>query len=243
MDNTNYAAELLFGAAQEYVPCKVAEGIVQLQELGLFVGIRQVQVMQSATKSLFISEITASARAREKGITVTCVGLGDDMSSAVANAVAQWAMGVLPVLAYWRGKHSCLSNCRQIETQGGAFELLAGPVAEMGRPEANSPTAAGGRGLIESLSDVLRSHRAAQRVHWLELYACNMNDGSVDATCRLDNRDWMPGRKVLLEVAASWPTVKSPLQSSRQFAMLVPGSGDGQEIVVPGFFARLLGRA
>jgi hypothetical protein len=37
--------------------------------------------------------------------------------------------------------------------------------------------------------------------HWLELFTSKFNDGSVEATCRWGNRDWLPGKNVLAEVA------------------------------------------
>ena len=199
--------------------------------------------MDAGFMSLFISEFNASARERQKGINITCVGRAGDMPSAVADAVAQWTLGVLPVLAHWRGKHSCFSTSRQMETQGGPFVLLAGPVIERGGSEGDSQPAAGVATFAELLLDVIRNHRPAQRVHWLEMFACKSFDGIVDATCRLDNRDWTAGKKVLADVASAWPTPKEPIQSCRQFAMLIPKKGDTQEIILPTFWSRLFGRA
>jgi hypothetical protein len=93
------------------------------------------------------------------------------------------------------------------------------------------------------LLPVLRNQRLAQRLHWLELFACKFDDGSVDATCRLDNRDWFDGKNVLVNAASAWPTTKEPMQSCRQFVMLLPKNGDTQEITLPTFWSRLIGRA
>jgi hypothetical protein len=243
MDNVNHGIDLLVAVAADYAPTRVADGFIHLQKLELFVGLREVQATRSGAGWLFIAEITASARVGQRGITITCVGWQQEIQAAVTDAVARWPIGVLPVLAHWRGKHSCLVNSEPIETQGGPFELLAGPVEVRNLGGEEIPPAPAGTRFTQNLLDVLRNHRPAQRLHWLELYASKFNDGSVDATCRLDNRDWIPGQKVLLNVASSWPTVNLPLQSSRQFAMLVPQNGNPQEIVVPTFFSRLLGRA
>ena len=77
----------------------------RLQELGLYIQIRETQAMSAGGRSVFLSEIDALTGEGEKGITITAVGMGDDMPSAVKEAVAQWVLGVLPVLAHWRGKH------------------------------------------------------------------------------------------------------------------------------------------
>jgi hypothetical protein len=243
MNPAQHGIELLVASAQEYAPSTVGDGVARLEGLGLFVDIRQVQAMQVPSMAVFISEVNASPRERQKGITITCVGRAGDMPSAVADAVVQWVLGVLPVLAQWRGKHTCFSTSRQIETQGGAFDLLTGPLIVRGRSEADAEHATEGMRFPEPLLDVLRSRRLAPRVHWLELFACKFQDGSVDATCRLNNRDWAVGKKVLLALASTWPTTQEPMQSCRQFALLLPKNGNTQDILQPTLWARLSGRA
>jgi hypothetical protein len=242
MNNANHAIELLVAAAKEYAPSKVGDGVARVQALDLFIDIRELQAMDAGLMAVTISEFNASTRERQKGITITSVGRAGDMASAVVDAVAQWTLGVLPVLAHWRGKHSCFTSSRPMETQGGPFDLLAGPDIARGAPEGESPPA-GGASLSDSLREVFRNQRPAQRLHWLELFCCKLAAGSVDASCRLDNRDWSPGRKVLVDIASAWPTPQEPLQSCRQFALLLPRNGDAQQITLPSFWSRLLGRA
>jgi hypothetical protein len=242
MHNASHGIELLGAAAEEYAPRKVGDGVSHLQDLGLFIEIREMQSMEAGAMALFISEFNASARERQRGINITCVGRAGDMPSAVGDAVAQWIIGVLPVLAHWRGKHSCFSTSRQMETQGGPFDLVAGPVIARGLSEGDSQPAAEGASPSGFSLDVLRNHRPAQRLHWLEMFACKLHDGSVEATCRLDNRDWTAGKKVLLDDASAWPTTPEVMQSCRQFAMLLPKKGDTQEIILPTFWSRLFGR-
>jgi hypothetical protein len=170
------------------------------------------------------------------------VGTAGDLPAAVADAVAQWTLGVLPVLAHWRGKHSCFATSGPLDTQGGQFELLAGPVISRGQSEAESNPGGVGEYLTQSLSPVLGNERLAQRLHWLELFTCKVEGATADATCRLDNRDWLPGKNVLVDVAAAWPAAQEPLQSARQFAMLLPRNGDRQEITFPSFWSRLFGK-
>jgi hypothetical protein len=129
-----------------------------------------------------------------------------------------------------------------METQGGPFDLLAGPVIARGAGEEDSPPPTGGASLSDSLAATFRNQRLAQRLHWLELFCCKLADGSVDASCRLDNREWGPGRKVLADIASAWPTTQEPLQSCRQFVLLLPKHGDAQQITLPSFWSRLFGR-
>ncbi len=243
MDNANHAVTLVLAVTEEHAPSKAGDGVAHLQSLGLFLEIREVQSMDAGFMSVFISEFNASARKGQKGINITCVGRAGDMASAVADAVAQWALGVLPVLARWRGQHSCLTADGQIETQGGEFDLLAGPIIARGWPEEDSEPTEHAKSFSKLLEDLLRKQRLAQRVHWLEMFACKSDDGSVDATCRLDNRDWNAGRRLLEDAASAWPNTDDPLRSHRQFAMLVPTNGDTEAIVVPTFWGRLFGRA
>jgi hypothetical protein len=243
MNNVNHAIDLLVAAAEEYAPRKVGDGVAHLQDLGLFIEVRELQSMESGVMAVLISEFTASTRERQKGITITCVGRSGDMPSAVGDAVAQWVVGVMPVLVHWRGKHSCLATSRQMETQGGLFDLLAGPVIARGRSEGDSPPATSDASLSESMRSAFRNQRPVQRLHWLELFCCKRADGSVDASCRLDNRNWTAGREVLVNIASAWPNSHEPLQSCRQFAMLLPKDGNTQEITVPTFWSWLFGRA
>jgi Family of unknown function (DUF6348) len=240
MDTASLGAELLVAAAAEYAPRDLGGGVAHLEGLRLFVRVRQVQAMEHGFLALFISEIDASARQGEPGITITCVGMGSDMRAAVTDAVGQWALGVLPVLAHWRGKHSCLSNPRALETRGGRFTVLAGPLVLRGHPDDEAPPEGGP--FWGPLEPVLRARPLAQRVHWLELFASKSGD-SVDATCRLNNRDWAAGQRVLADVASAWEAGDEPLRTCRQFALLVPQAGKLDEIRPPSFWDRLRGRA
>jgi Family of unknown function (DUF6348) len=241
MDTASLAAELLVTGADEYAPRNLGGGAVHLKELRLFVRVRQVQAMEHGFLALFISEVDASAREGQPGITITCVGMGPDMEAAVRDAVGQWALGVLPVLAHWRGKHSCLSSPRPLETRGGRFTVLTGPLVLRGQPDSEPGPPEGGP-FWGPLEPALRIRPLAQRVHWLELFASKSGD-SVDATCRLNNRDWAAGQKVLVEVASAWEPSDEPLRTGRQFALLVPLAGNVDEIKPPSFWDRLWGRA
>jgi Family of unknown function (DUF6348) len=241
MDNASLGAELLVAAAAEYAPRHLGGGVAHLEGLRLFVRVRQVQAMDSGFMALFISEVDASAGEGQPGVTITCVGMGPDMRAAVGDAMGQWALGVLPVLAHWRGKHSCLSSPRELETRSGQFTVVAGPTIMRGRSDAEPPPPEGGP-FWDPIEPVLRARPLAQRVHWLELFASKSGD-AVDATCRLNNRDWSAGREVLERVTSAWPPSDEPLRTCRQFALLVPKDGNADEIKPPSFWDRLRSRA
>lgn len=243
MHNASHGIELLIAGAAEYGPSKAGESGARLEDLGLFIEIREMQALQAGALAVFISEFNAASDERQKGITITSVGRATDMPSAVADAVAQWSLGVLPVLAQWRGKHSCMNTSRQIDTKADRFELLAGPVIARGHSDGDSHPARGDASFSDSLLPLMRSARPAQRLHWIELFACKFSDGSVDATCRLNNHDWLSGTKVQKDLASIWPTSSEPMRSCRQFALLFPPGGNTREIQLPTFWSRLLGRA
>lgn len=243
MHNPNHAIELLVATAGEFAPSKVGDGIARLEELGLFVEVRECQAMSAGAMAAIIAEFNASAREREKGIVVTQVGRAEDMPAAVGDAVAQWVLGVLPVLAQWRGKHSCFTSTREVDTPGGPFDVIAGPLILRGTTGEGPLPPAEATSPPPQLLNILGKQRLAQRLHWFELFSCKFADGSVDATCRWGNRDWPVGKRVLLDLAASWPTTSEPMRSCRQFLMLMPKQGDTQQIILPTFWSRLLGRA
>jgi hypothetical protein len=242
MNNLSHAIDRIIEGAQEYTPSNVGSS-ARLQELDLFVDVRQVQAMQAGSMAIFISEFNASSREGQKGIVITQVGRSNDMPSAVTDAVAQWILGILPVLAHWRGKHSCFCSSAPIQTTGGQFDLLAGPVVARGHSAEGSQPAEGFAGLWKPVLNVLGKRRLSQRLHWLELFTSKFNDGSVEATCRWGNHDWTPGKNVLAELASAWPMPQELMQSSRQFVMLLPKRGSAQEIILPTFWSRIFGRA
>ena len=239
MQNVERALDVIAAAAEEYRPVRGGGG-VRLEGLELFVGVRELQSMDAGMMALFISEVSASEREGEPGIVVTCVGMGTDMGSAVSEAVGHWCLGVLPALARWRGRHSCISSTREIVMRRGAFELIAGPV--IGRGWDGDP-AGYAEGFSQLLQQGLCDRPLAARPHWMELFASRSGDGSIEATCRLNNRDWRLGQTALERAAAAWPESAEPLRTCRQFALYVPKEGERRRIVLPSFWDRLRGRA
>lgn len=152
--------------------------------------------------------------------------------------MANWCLGVLPVLARWKGGHSCFTGTSTFQATSGRFDVIIGPVVVRGEQEGGAnPTTETYLGL---LSGPLVHARIKKKLHWLECFAIRMNDGSVEATCRLDNKDWRPGQQLLVKDAANWPGSTPVFSSRRQFLLMVPDAAAGPER--PSFWSRLIGK-
>ncbi len=228
MSALDAAVNVVFAAASDVSPERSEPSSVHLKRLGLHVQVKEVQAQETPGGSLYIAEVIVSVDQRGSGIAITCVGLAESLPSAAESAVGQWVAGVLPVLTAWRGEHTCFVSREPFESAGPRFDALPGPL--IARNLEGEGTESGGPppSLYEAVKPSLASMRLLSRVHWIELYTGKSPDGSINATCRLNNRDWMPGQRVLEQVAQPWAPVPLGLRTCRQFALLVPpGAKDG----------------
>lgn len=240
--NTSLAADFIVQGAEPYKPSVVGDGVVRLDLLNLFVEVVEVQADLIGDMGLFIAEITATSAPKQPGMTITSVGIGEDLKRAVGQSAGQWLTGVLPVLAHWRGQHTCLiGDDANVTTRGGMFDLISGPLIARGREDSPPDPTDPAESVVEVIRPVLQTHSFKPRLHWLELYTCKQGDGSVQATCRLDNRDWEVGQAALAKHAEGFPDTGVPIRSSRQFVLMLPEKGDRQKIVVPSFWSWMLG--
>src|SRR5262249_52630575 len=125
----------------------------------------------------------------------------------------------------------------------GRFELLAGPVIDWGHDEVEPSAPRADVFPAEIVSPLFQRAKLLRRLHWLECYACKMPDGSTDATCRWNNKDWPAGQRELEQITAGWRDTNGALRSTRQFALLVPKPEGAQEIVLPTLWNRLMDKA
>lgn len=240
-------SEPLVKATCDYNPSVVAPGTVLLDKIGLFVTVHVAQAGEAGGRGLVVALFDASTQRGRPGMSVTCVGLSSDVPKAAADAVAHWCLGVLPVLVYWRGDHSCLVSTTTFEVPASsgpvAFDVLKGPIIERGEHNGGADAAPPSDGYLTLLAERLRGARLKHKRHWLECFAIRTVDGSIDATCRLDNRDWTPGKQALAADAGGWPGATESFHSRRQFLLLVP-QGNGEEEAEPrSLWSRLFGRA
>jgi hypothetical protein len=58
---------------------------------------------------------------------------------------------------------------------------------------------------------------------WIESFAARYySDRKVDATCRLNNKDFDQGRDALMSWAAGWPETGASILTKRQFLLFEP---------------------
>lgn len=244
------AAEILqvvAPATSDYEPQLVRPELLLLGKLGLHVGIRRPMLRQLGAGYMLVAEFRAGPDASRQDIGVTCVGVSTERAQAINETAAQWCFGVLPVLVAGCGEHTCLVSELTLELSTEShtwqFTALLGPVVERGEHDAGEDALPTVEGYLELLAKLLGQAKLPLGQHWLECFAIRSADGSVDATCRLDNRDWAPGQQALIPDANTWPGTTPSYHSRRQFILLLPAGGESPAPPArPGLFARLFGR-
>jgi hypothetical protein len=237
------ALETLVKGAPEHEARLIGPELALLEKLGLHIRVRPLQAGMVGQSGIFIAFFDAQAPAGGPAISITCVGFADDPPAAVRDAVAQWCLGVLPVLAQWRGgDHSCLVRTTSCDAAATSppFDVVVGPVVVRGEFEGDAAPST--ETYLSLLTDPLRAKRLKARPHWLECFAMRMADRSIDATCRLDNRDWFAGQQQLLGHARDWPGETKTYHSRRQFLLLLPQGWGSRDLVAPSFWGRLFGK-
>ncbi|MBI5835009.1 MAG: hypothetical protein HZB16_22120 [Armatimonadetes bacterium] len=239
--------DTIAGANEELEPSRPQPELLLLGRLGLYVRVRSPQVQSVGAGTMVVAELRAGTDAQQQNVGVTCVGLGAEPQQAVNEVAAQWSLGVLPVLTQWRDEHTCLASTQPVEFHGPRgsrrFQVILGPVAERGEHTAGEAAMPTVDGYLDMLTQPLCDSALTPALHWLECFAIRSADGSVDATCRLDNRDWRPGRQLLANDALGWPGTTPSFHSRRQFLLLVPEAEQGEEPPArPGLLGRLFGR-
>lgn len=240
------ARDTLVAACAPYGAKPVASSWIQLESLGLHLRVKTVSKQKGEAMSLYIATVDSYVDCSALAMQVTCVGFASDLDEAARNAVAQWALGVLPVLAYWRKKgHDCFvsENPIELNTPGGrkTFDVIEGPVIGRGESEGMPDEPPSQAKYLDLMRWHLQRELLGEETHWIECYAVRMADKSVDATVRVDNIDWEAGKTLLKEDARAWPGTTPSMQSFRQFVLLHP-QGMGQPTPKPpSFLQRIFG--
>jgi hypothetical protein len=246
MNDATPALQAIVGVSPQYDASVVGPDTVSLGKLGLFVRVHRIQVVKGGNGAVFIALFDATTDRARSGMCVTCVGLSSDTEAAATEAAGHWCLGVLPVLAHWRGDHSCLVGTVRFDAPGRAgplsFDVVKGPVIERGEHDGGEAALPSTDTYLSLLSDPLRAARLKSKPHWLECFAIRQADDSIDATCRLDNKDWSPGKKLLMADAGGWLGRTPSYHSRRQFLLLLPQGGGAEETEPRSFWARLFGR-
>jgi hypothetical protein len=239
-------SELLVMATESYNPEILLPGAVFLGELGLCIAV-QIQAHQSYPGAeMLVVHYAALEEGRKDGIGVTCVGVGSDTDQAARESLANYACNVIPVLDQWKTGHNCLVDVTEVELKGRGgplhFEVIGGPLTCRGLQDVTMSAGTGLEGYVPRMIAELRNAPITNALHWLECFGGKQHSGEIDCTCRLDNRDWRPGQRLLEADAKTWPNVEVPLQSRRQFILLVPKDPNLEEPPPKSFLARLFGR-
>ena len=218
---------------------------VLLDELGLRIRVEIHAHQRFPAGEMLVVYYKALEEGRKVGIGVTCVGIGEDTDHAIRESLANYAGNVIPVLAQWRTGHNCLVEVSEVELKGRSgpvrFEAIGGPLTCRGLPDPTEGRVVGLAGYVPRMAAELQNIPLSNALHWLECFAARQPTGEIDATCRLDNRDWRPGQRLLEADARIWPFVDVPMMSRRQFIMLVPKDPAFEEPQRPSLLARLFG--
>jgi hypothetical protein len=170
---------------------------------------------------------------------VLAIGLGSTDEEAAVDAGHQWATGVVPVLLSYLlpeepvpevQKSPMIVGVADSEERYG-WTVHLGPVL----PRLYGPPGAAEidcgdlsqQGAYRAVFDVLHPFAAHRSLMWVESFAVRFPDGRVDATARLQNREWPEDQEALLVWADSWPATQPFVLSKRQFLLLEPTPLDG----------------
>lgn len=243
MSDLEAISQNLAAVTETYKSRQDSPDSVFLDELGLRIRVEIHAHQQFPAGEMLVVYYTALEEGRKDGIGVTCVGIGGDTDHAIRESLANYAGNVIPVLAQWRTGHNCLVDVSEVELKGRSgplrFEAIGGPLTCRGLPDPTQGPVEGLEGYVPRMADQLRKSPLSNALHWLECFAARQPTGKIDATCRLDNRDWRPGQRLLEADARTWPFVDVPMMSRRQFILLVPKDPTLVEPPRPSLLSRL----
>jgi hypothetical protein len=169
----------------------------------------------------------------ESGICMLAAGMGGTEESACVDAAKQWALGVLPVLvSYMLRSHVCevekmpLVVGVQDSNERYGWTVHLGPVIGRSYGVANAQfdeTQLGDltrSAAFNPIFHVVHPYATHTRLMWIESFAARyFLNRKVDATCRLNNKDFQEGRESLLSWAEEWPDTGVPFLTKRQFVL------------------------
>src|SRR5262249_12818300 len=107
------------------------------------------------------------------------------------------------------------------------WSVHLGPVlAREYGPPGSAPTGLGDLsrlGAFEPIFHTIHPYAAHRKPMWTESFAARYYaDSKVDATCRLNNKDFDQGRDALMSWAAGWPETGATILTKRQFLLFEP---------------------
>src|SRR5215468_4609494 len=183
--------------------CKRRSIALSLSSIALELFARDPTV-QDAMGGMAVS-VTFEARAEgatTDGIKVYQLGYGPTDLDAARDASFQWLLGVYPALVTFIAQpdhrcdvdkaHMIVRNDETGEQFGWTVHLppiLSRTYGEIPLRERSEQNA-----VFRALFDSIHPYAAHGSVFWIECFAARYPDRKVDATCRLNNKDWSEGR-------------------------------------------------
>jgi hypothetical protein len=175
--------------------------------------------------SVIFEALLAGASTGDEGIGILAVGYGETEEAAARDAARQWVMGVLPALLSFRQPRQDICQMSRVtieapEPYGWSIHMPPLLCRRYGKcdfqPEIDNTEVFGV--VFEAVNDC----GSRESMFWLECFAVRNPDGSVDATCRYNNRDWPEGQRALLHWASTWPGADGCIVTKRQFLIFEP---------------------
>jgi|GEM_PF-2468690 len=233
LENTCIGALASHISSQIGEPCHAEGNRVMVPKLGLEFVAHDVSAQEMAYGSSVSVVFEAKPPDADSGIRVLAVGVGATELEAAIDAGHQWAVGVFPVVV----SYVLDQDVEGVETspmivgvqdtnEKYAWVVYIGPVVdrvycedeyvELDKGELD-PFAA-----YKPIFDAVHPYAAHNKLMWIESFSAKYPDGEVDATCKLNNKNWVEGRNALLNWSSVWPDTKGNLLSKRQFLIFKP---------------------
>jgi Family of unknown function (DUF6348) len=208
----------------------VTDGILQVPGLGLEILASDPRHSKNAVFVTFEAR-ALGASSPNPGIRVLAAGSGETVEAACADAASQWVLGVLPVIiSFMLRSHVCEIEKTPVIVGVQDSNERYGWTVHLGPVIARAYGTSADKFDEAQLGDLSRSaafnpvfhaihpYAAHKSLMWVESFAARyFRDCKVDATCRLNNKDFDEGREASLGWAIEWPDTGVAMLSKRQF--------------------------
>ncbi len=202
---------------------------VRIPDFGIEVGVAVQQLRSEGARPGTVIVYSVSARAQGwLGPAVTIAGYGTSATGATQNAADQWSNGVLSTVAHrfgWLPGDLGVETSNLVAAQGDdtfGFRIHIGPLQMRVWGDGPSPKLPPASALLAAILTEVTDAVSTRRTMWLECFAVRYANGTLDATCRLTNEEWLLGEDALCRYATQWPDIGPRTWSQRQFLFFDP---------------------
>jgi hypothetical protein len=194
-----------------------------LPDLGLRVSIADLDVRENGTVIVYDATPFEGER-----ILILAVGRAETLEQQLAETALQWTTGVFSALQHWLApsRHSCFVGDVEFAIGDSHWRLHAGPLISRSWGDEDEDDGAarifGPRDIPMVLFGAISGELTNRRPCWIEAFAVNYDDGTVDVTCRLNNEKWAEGEESLHAWASDWELPPDVTVTARQFLLYEP---------------------